>query len=190
MERSAVKTPQIRHFRRLLRSFERLTNTQLRNCCAGVTLAQCLVLRAVPVLLLSAPLAPPLAALLQACPTPVVLAGSGPDALTVRRIATEASMSTMNVYSRFGGKDGVIDELYSDGFRRLVTAIDAVPTTDDVPGEFAERLIGQPVSVVDEDGAPSGAKTFVFWNPPHKDETQLERRSSHLEAERWLAPLR
>ena len=33
----------------------------------------------------------------------------------------------MNVYSRFGGKDGVIDELYADGYRRLVADIDAVP---------------------------------------------------------------
>jgi DNA-binding MarR family transcriptional regulator len=41
---SAMETPQIRHFRRILRRFERVTNTQLRNCCAGVTLAQCLVL--------------------------------------------------------------------------------------------------------------------------------------------------
>ncbi len=44
-------------------------------------LAQCLVARAVPVLLLSAALAPPLAALLQTCPTPVVLAGTGSAAV-------------------------------------------------------------------------------------------------------------
>ena len=43
----------------------------------------------------------------------------GPGALTVRRIAAAAGMSTMNVYSRFGGKDGVLDELFVDGFRRL-----------------------------------------------------------------------
>ncbi len=61
-----------------------------------------------------------------------LLAEDGPEALTVRRIAGEAGMSTMNVYSRFGGKDGVIDELYADGYRRLVTEIDAVATTDDV----------------------------------------------------------
>jgi AcrR family transcriptional regulator len=61
-----------------------------------------------------------------------LLAEDGPEALTVRRIAGEAGMSTMNVYSRFGGKDGVIDELYTDGYRRLVAAIDAVPVTDDV----------------------------------------------------------
>jgi len=34
------------------------------------------------------------------------------------------------------------------------------------PGEHAERLLGVPVSVVDEDGAPRGAKEVVLWNPP------------------------
>ena len=67
-----------------------------------------------------------------------LLADVGPDALTVRRIANEAGMSTMNVYSRFGGKDGVIDELYADGHRRLNEAIAAVPTTDDVPADLVQ----------------------------------------------------
>ena len=65
-----------------------------------------------------------------------LLAADGPEALTVRRIANAAGMSTMNVYSRFGGKDGVIDELYADGYRRLLAAVDAVPSTDDVPGDL------------------------------------------------------
>lgn len=65
-----------------------------------------------------------------------LLAEDGPEALTVRRIAGEAGMSTMNVYSRFGGKDGVIDELYADGYRRLGAAIDEVPETDDVPADL------------------------------------------------------
>jgi AcrR family transcriptional regulator len=65
-----------------------------------------------------------------------LLAEDGPEALTVRRIAGEAGMSTMNVYSRFGGKDGVIDELYADGYRRLVAEIDAVPSTDDVVADL------------------------------------------------------
>lgn len=34
----------IRHFRKILRSFERLTNIQLKNCCRRVSLAQCHVL--------------------------------------------------------------------------------------------------------------------------------------------------
>ncbi len=65
-----------------------------------------------------------------------LLASEGSDALTVRRIATEAGMSTMNVYSRFGGKDGVIDELYADGYRRLIAAIEAVPPSDRVTDEI------------------------------------------------------
>lgn len=60
----------------------------------------------------------------------------GSEALTVRRIATEAGMSTMNVYSRFGGKDGVVDKLYRHGFERLFAAIDSVPTTDDFANDL------------------------------------------------------
>jgi AcrR family transcriptional regulator len=61
-----------------------------------------------------------------------LLYADGPDALTVRRIASEAGMSTMNVYSRFGGKDGVIEEIYADGHRRLGAALSAVAVTDNV----------------------------------------------------------
>jgi AcrR family transcriptional regulator len=60
-----------------------------------------------------------------------VLATEGPAALTVRRIAHEAGISTINVYSRFGGKDGLLEQLYLEGFRRLADAMNAEPTTDD-----------------------------------------------------------
>lgn len=60
-----------------------------------------------------------------------LLANDGPSALTVRRIANRAGVSTMNVYSRFGSKDGVIDRLYMDGFSRLREAMDR--TRDDDP---------------------------------------------------------
>ena len=39
-----METKQIRRFRKILRRFERVTNTQLKDCCASVTLSQCLVL--------------------------------------------------------------------------------------------------------------------------------------------------
>lgn len=68
-----------------------------------------------------------------------VLAAEGPGALTVRRICAEAGVSTMGVYSRFGGKDGVIDALFIDAFRGLATAIAGSqdPPTDD----HTERLL-------------------------------------------------
>jgi DNA-binding MarR family transcriptional regulator len=39
-----VNTSEIRRFRSYLRQFERVTHLHLKTCCAGVTLAQCLVL--------------------------------------------------------------------------------------------------------------------------------------------------
>jgi AcrR family transcriptional regulator len=59
-----------------------------------------------------------------------VLAVDGPEALTVRRIATEAGLSTMGVYSRFGGKEGVVDQLRIDGFQILIETMELTPTTD------------------------------------------------------------
>ena len=59
-----------------------------------------------------------------------VLAVEGPEALTVRRIASEAGLSTMGVYSRFGGKEGVVDQLRIDGFQILVDTMASTPTTD------------------------------------------------------------
>jgi DEAD/DEAH box helicase domain-containing protein len=50
------------------------------------------------------------------------------------------------------------------------------------PGEHAERLVGLPFVVVDNDGSPHGGKDFVFWNPPVIDETKSVRRSANSEA--------
>ena len=60
-----------------------------------------------------------------------LLATEGPAALTVRRIATAAGVSTMNVYSRFGGKDGVVEHLFIEGFRRLGEAMNSRQPTED-----------------------------------------------------------
>lgn len=68
-----------------------------------------------------------------------LLAREGPDALTVRRIAAAAGSSTIAVYHYFGGKDGVIDTLYREGFERLQSTMSAVPVTDDPVADL--RLI-------------------------------------------------
>jgi AcrR family transcriptional regulator len=60
-----------------------------------------------------------------------LLATEGASALTVRRIAAAAGVSTMNVYSRFGGKDGVLDELFIHGFQRMSDEMADSPTSDD-----------------------------------------------------------
>jgi len=60
-----------------------------------------------------------------------LLSNEGAAALSVRRIAAAAGCSTMGLYSRFGGKDGVVDELYAEGFERLIGAMKTSTPTDD-----------------------------------------------------------
>ncbi len=57
------------------------------------------------------------------------------------------------------------------------------------PGELAAALTGRDVEVVDDDGAPRGEKHFVFWNPPYRDETRIQRRSSNVEGCQLVAGL-
>ncbi|NNE43977.1 MAG: DUF1998 domain-containing protein, partial [Gemmatimonadetes bacterium] len=50
------------------------------------------------------------------------------------------------------------------------------------PRDFAQTLIGDEVELVDDDGSPRGAKSFVLWNAPFIDTGKMERRSSNVEA--------
>lgn len=60
-----------------------------------------------------------------------LLTEEGAGALTVRRIAAAAGVSTMNVYSRFGGKDGVVEHLFLRGFELLAEAMREAGNSDD-----------------------------------------------------------
>ncbi|EQB96502.1 ATP-dependent helicase [Geobacillus sp. A8] len=46
------------------------------------------------------------------------------------------------------------------------------------PKELAERLIGEPVALIDNNGAPRGRKYFVFYNPPVVERTMNIRQSA------------
>ncbi len=51
------------------------------------------------------------------------------------------------------------------------------------PQQLAERLIEQPVRLVAENGAPSGEKHIILYNPPLYDAERGLRRSATLEAQ-------
>ncbi|CAN7690366.1 DEAD/DEAH box helicase [Paenibacillus sp. LjRoot56] len=53
--------------------------------------------------------------------------------------------------------------------------------TIDNPKEHAERLIGETVALIDNNGAPAGEKHFVFYNPPVVNQQLGIRKSSVLE---------
>ena len=52
------------------------------------------------------------------------------------------------------------------------------------PHELARRILEQEVTLVDENGAPSGERHFVLYNPPLVDRVQGIRRSVVLESQR------
>jgi DEAD/DEAH box helicase domain-containing protein len=52
------------------------------------------------------------------------------------------------------------------------------------PHELARRVLEQEVTLVDENGAPSGERHFVLYNPPLVDRVQGIRRSVVLESQR------
>lgn len=56
-----------------------------------------------------------------------ILRSSGPHALSLRDIAERSGTSTQAVYTEFGGKPGLADALYREGYRRLAERLAAVP---------------------------------------------------------------
>ena len=60
-----------------------------------------------------------------------LLMNEGPAAITVRRIAQELDCSTKVIYTLFGGKDGLANELYREGLARLRHALGQVPPVED-----------------------------------------------------------
>ncbi|GAA4921830.1 AcrR family transcriptional regulator [Nonomuraea thailandensis] len=60
-----------------------------------------------------------------------LLVTEGPAALTVRRISGEVGCSTKVIYTLFGGKDGLGEALWLEGFARFERALLAVPPHDD-----------------------------------------------------------
>ena len=59
-----------------------------------------------------------------------VLATEGPTALSMRRLATEAGVSTMVLYTRFGSRDALMEQLLLEGFTRFGAELAAVSERD------------------------------------------------------------
>ncbi len=57
------------------------------------------------------------------------------------------------------------------------------------PAELADRLVGTPFELVDDDAAPRAGRRIAIWNPPLIDEKAGARRSALSEAAEMLAEL-
>jgi AcrR family transcriptional regulator len=52
----------------------------------------------------------------------------GSSALSVRAISKRAGVSTIGIYSHFKGKQGILDQLYIDGFEKIFSIIEIIDT--------------------------------------------------------------
>lgn len=80
-----------------------------------------------------------------------VLEKNGPGAMTVRAIASQAGISTMAVYSRFGCKAKILEALFRRGFELLREELEKVPAS--------------PSSVQDITGLGFAYRRFALNNP-------------------------
>src|SRR5215210_7036366 len=62
----------------------------------------------------------------------------GPGALRIRDVAAAAGQSTMGVYTHFGSKQGLLEQLYLLGFRRLEERLDTVASD----GRSRQEVLG------------------------------------------------
>lgn len=55
------------------------------------------------------------------------------------------------------------------------------------PSEHAQRLTGQPFTLIDQDEAPAGAREFILWRPAPTAGSETRRRSANSEAAQLAA---
>ena len=70
----------------------------------------------------------------------VVLVRDGPTAVTVRTVAAQAGVAPMGIYSRLGGKDGLVDALLIRGFDLLRAAVASRGETDPIEALRASAI--------------------------------------------------
>src|SRR5690348_2029156 len=71
----------------------------------------------------------------------VLIAAHGTSALTVRRLADEAGVTTRAVYSVFGDKAGVLRALFRQAAQTMTSRHEAVPVREDPVAEILDLAL-------------------------------------------------
>lgn len=74
----------------------------------------------------------------------------GPEALSLRKLATDAGTSTTAVYSLFGGKPGLLRALYIEALDRFITHLRAGGVTDDPTEDLLHLGLAYRRSAIDD----------------------------------------
>lgn len=78
------------------------------------------------------------------------LSEHGVDALSLRKLATQAETSTTAVYSLFGGKPGLLNAVFDEAFRRFGERITDVPITGNPREDLFSLAMAYRASALDE----------------------------------------
>ena len=71
-----------------------------------------------------------------------LLERDGLHALQARKVAAAIGVSTMAVYTYFGGMSGLVDAIAGEAFTRFAQALTEVPSTDDPVADFFAMGVG------------------------------------------------
>jgi len=75
----------------------------------------------------------------------------GPGALRIRDLSEAVGKSTMGVYTHFGSKQGLLEQLYLHGFSRLEDRLNAVPSAANGPQELVEFALAYRAFALDNE---------------------------------------
>jgi len=70
-----------------------------------------------------------------------LLATSGPSEVKARSVASEAGLSTMGVYTYFGGVPELLQAVANEGFKRLTAVFECVPVTQDPIADLCSMVL-------------------------------------------------
>ena len=120
-----------------------------------------------------------------------IFESDGLPALTVRRVADAAGSTTMQVYSRYNGKDGLVQALFDEGFEALAAAQKAVPASLP-PAERVRRLCREYLRIAAEKphhyALMLGAHSGDFTPPKESHDRALATLATLVEAVDFALP--
>ncbi len=114
-----------------------------------------------------------------------VLRERGPASVRIRDVAASAVTSTMGVYTHFGSKQGLFDELFVHGFRRLTSQLERVPTTGDRRADLLAFMVAYRsfalrnealYALMFERAVPGFVPSAESWNAPENTYDLLVER--------------
>jgi len=79
-----------------------------------------------------------------------LLSDEGPEALSLRRLATDVGTSTTAVYSLFGGKPALLQAVYNEAFRRFGEHLGSVEPSADPRDDLLRLAIAYRASALDD----------------------------------------